>query len=691
MSRWIHGLLMVWMAAVVSPAVAQFGISAELRGYDPQLLLVNQQVDVEVRVRNTGADTYMQMQLEEKPSQWSVDVRNDSFVYIGNGDTETFDVRINPGSATGTYTLKLKMRAEDLNGLVVDLTTFNLDFDVDAPPGNFFIIEPTQNVEVAGEFQIAWSGSENADSYDLYIAEYENGSPQYPARFRIQDIQNTFYFFDAEQLEPGERYEILLYAKNRAGVTPNSDGARAFNVAGPDPLGSFSITAPSQNGETGIAPTITWGVSSNADEYAVYFFREVNGAPERDPFRTKEGLTAPTYTLEEPFLEGGKYYYVSVRSFDTEFGQSLLNANGQIRFYATALSDFTLTIPGDGLQKVSLTPDFRWNTTPGASHYEFFLYEYINEAEQYQVNHTIVPQAEGFVIFFLPQNKQLINSTNYLWYVEAVRGSERLRNADGPRVFRTTELANFELISPETAQPDVEPVPTFSWEPTQSATGYFVELAPTDGYGRPVLIRSMQSPSVTTTEWESTFNELDRGRQYAWRVGASDGTNIRFNYGGWQTFTVSPLTPFGLTSPEDGAEDVGEQPVLRWEGLANAEAYRVYITVPRNGYGLPPITVTTNAVNLETAGYTLNSLTDYNWTVEAMAGGTTRLADDVWSFTTGERTEINPCDFIDHLLARQFFGEADLAIGGVPFNSVLDASYYLTESEFAGPCVRAAN
>ncbi len=138
--------------------------------------------------------------------------------------------------------------------------------------------------------------------------------------------------------------------------------------------------------------------------------------------------------------------------------------------------------------------------------------------------------------------------TTYYWQVRVCQGNPTLSKWSEERTFITALPAvDFELLcSPECGGQNVIITPNFSWQPVEEATGYEVELAPTETFTAGVI-----KGKTTVNAWACTAT-LDYATTYYWRVRAEkDGI-----YSDWSTclFTtmekpVPPTPPVEVVTP----------------------------------------------------------------------------------------------------------------------------------------------
>lgn len=664
------------LSCLASGAQAGFNPSGTIQSFSPTLLQTNTTVTVNLVVRNTGTGSFFRVQVGTLPFGWSVTNLTPNYSFIGGGSTRTYQLSVNPGNSQGNIQLPVQLWGDDDGddpfAIPVLAENKNLQFQVLAPPGPFFISSPDEGQIIEGEFIIGWSQSLNVATYTLEIRRLVGGAPQSSTVLRVTGLTTTSYLYNTNHLIKGEAYQIEIIAINPVGNTKNTDGPRIFSVKPPPPLGNFDLLTPTQGEVTTRNPFFQWTSAANADSYRVNVLPQVNNQPGTTPVRQVNVGTNLSYQWADPPLDRGKNYYVSI----TAIGEAVekLNNQGLVRFVIPPISDFTYISPTLEQQKVYTKTSFKWNSAEGADRYVINIYEETLQGTRFYQSASI-PQAAGVIEFFLPAYLPLVANKRYSWEVLAFKGTDFLLSSDGRRSFNTTQMSPFAIVYPRPDQKDTEQVPTFHWYATPGALGYIVEVAPEGPDGQPLVASLVQGPIVTDPSWTSTLGPFTKGTTRFWRVAATDNVNLVYNMGEWQKFTIDPLFPFNLTTPGDLSSGIQISPILQWQPTPNATAYRVLLQIP-GLIQLPPIIVpgSATAVDLLDHGIMLNGNTDYLWTVEAVADGVTRPANQTWTFTTRFRTDFTGCDIIDHIIGRQYFSSIDRLVIGT--DSPLDASYY---------------
>ncbi len=668
-----------------------FGVSVEVSSYSPNLIPSDETSIITLNCRTTGAGSFFWMLIDSAPSGWNAVSLSTEERFIDGSRNFQFNMSVEP-IIRGTDTITVGIYGRDLFNNPVLLLTYDVTLTVADGPGSFQVIEPSRNAVLDGPFRISWSPAQSADFYEVSVAEYVGGQPQYPALLFFGNQTTREINLDTSQLSPGGRYEIAVAAVNEIGFTLNDGGPVVFTVAEDPPPGRFNLLEPVRDAITGGNPSFRWSPSENAASYTVNLFREENGSPNVNPVRIAP-VTGTTYDWQDPPLDRGQFYYASVTAISA--GGERVNDEGLVRFYVQTLEDFALVSPLPGQTGVPLRPEFRWQVSGGATAYLFTLFEGPVAESGSELYQTGVLQNEGFIQLELPPDITLEPATVYTWSVVALLEDgpgnvvEFRGSLSGEISFTTTALTPFSLLFPEPDAFGVDPVPTFGWESAGGATSYRVQLTTPNAEDAPNPLGILTSPDIFNTVWTWAGSPLEKGRDYFWRVEATDGINTNLNTDDWRRFRVQSLEPFDLTSPEDGAEDVEVQPVLRWQAAPNAESYRVYLYI-QDLFIAPIFEVPGNRTSLDLvdADYILSSRVVYTWTVEAVRDGESVLATEQRTFRTGIRDDNQPDEAVDsrfvldHLLGRNWMGDLDRLTTGIPSNEPIDAAYYKQLRDF---------
>lgn len=682
-------------------ATAQFGPNAFLESYSPTLIRAGQTTEVRVRIRTTIGSYPYRLRVTGVPSGWVVTPNLSNYTAnLPNNRTHDFVLNVYPGEFNSEGNINIQL--ESLNDFGDEVVIFQQPIFITAQmiPQPFNISLPFAGAEVGDFLIVQWGTSIFADEYNVVIRRRVLGVPQEPPVFTGSvAAPNTFVETTTTGFVKGQQYQIDVRATNAVGERWNTNAPHTFTVRPADAVGSFSITSPSPNAQTSTAPTIQWSAASAVVSYTLSVQREINGLPQDPPLLVREGLTSTSFTWDSDPLSPG-FYYVSVRAFGEDAGDSRFNDQGPVRFEAAQLTgSFSLLAPGNG--QVNIAPhgimdsqvEFVWEPLSGAQSYDFRLFEEKSDGTRILRTENIVPHVSGLpFISHILTTYNLIANRKYSFEVRAIAGGQQLASTPSRHEFFTSPMGVFHLVDPIYHKPDAPRRPTLTWNPTGGGGGnvvYFVQLAPMNNNGTPRIPDMISSSAISATS--HVFNvDLNAGQKYVWRVFAeytlTDPPQRRINQGSWQPFRVNPLRPFLLNGPNSGSTASTADPLFSWQVSLGAESYELHIVheTKLNDTDsvftiLPMIEVPAGVTSVRPSEYglTLNSQSHYYWSVRARGGGATRDADNgPFTVTTGNRTFISACDLVDHLLGRQKFSERDRLLSGIG-GSGFDIAYYL--------------
>ena len=185
------------------------------------------------------------------------------------------------------------------------------------------------------------------------------------------------------------------------------------------------------------------------------------------------------------------------------------------------------------------------------------------------------------------------------------------------------------LVSPPNNSVNISTTPTLTWNASQGATSYSVQVSLTTNFQ--VIT---DSATVNTTQYQIPAGKLQSGNTYFWRVNASNsaGTSTWSSIWNFTTSISPPVTPV-LISPPNGSQ-VTTTPLLDWNDVVLATSYRLQVSQVSNF-----MTTVIDEVSLTTSQYqvpsgVLSANVQYFWRARARnAGGWSPWAS-AWNFTT---------------------------------------------------------
>lgn len=305
---------------------------------------------------------------------------------------------------------------------------------------------------------------------------------------------------------------------------------------------------------------------------------------------------------------------------------------------AAELASPVLRAPGNGATGVTRPVLLYWSVVDGALNYHVQVAT--DEAFTNVVWHQLCEHPTHQALA-----TGLASGTKYYWRVVASDGTDTAHSEVW--TFTTAEetitLAAPVLRTPENGATGVITNPRLTWNAVDNATGYWVQVATTDGFQTLVWNRAH-------TETVAAVSGLHANTQYWWRVRAlREGT-----HGPWSSvwsFTTGertglPAAPV-LLSPSNGATGVSVSPHLQWQGVDGAKYYCLQVSTT-DGFST---TVWSRAYLAPQTIAELNGLqpnTRYFWRVLARNEIGSSPWSTVWSFTTAG---IGPPSTAPHLLA----------------------------------------
>ena len=392
----------------------------------------------------------------------------------------------------------------------------------------------------------------------------------------------------------GGSYSIpVTVSSNSFGETFSGTASYTANIAAALPAPVLSAPA---NGATGVSqtPTLSWGSSTGATSYDVYF-----GTASTPPLAVN--TTATSYPPGS--LSAGTLYYWRVVAKNASGSNS--SATWSFTTLTPAPAAPVLVSPANGSTGVSTTPTLSWSASSGATSYD--VYFGTASTPPLATNTTGVSYSPG----------TLSAGTLYYWRVVA-------KNTGGSNTSATWSFTTLVagppapvLSAPANGATGVSTTPVLSWTAASGATSYDVYFG------------TASSPPLATNTAGTTYSPgtLSAGTLYYWRVVAKNagGSNTSATWS-FTTQVGAPPAPV-LSAPANGATGVSTTSAVSWAAASGATSYDVYFGTASS----PPLA--TNTAGTTYSPGTLSAGTVYYWRVVAKnAGGSNTSA--TWSFTT---------------------------------------------------------
>jgi hypothetical protein len=368
------------------------------------------------------------------------------------------------------------------------------------------------------------------------------------------------------------------------------------------------ISPANGNTEISLTPTLNW--SGDGDSYGVqvatdaeFLNQVVDMTGVADEFLNISGLSyGVTYYWRVRAMAGGNMSdWSAVWSFTT------LSAPVNIP---------TLLSPADAATEVSLTPTLTWS----------------GDTETYDVQvatdvgfTTPVVDQTGISAEFLKVSS-LSHGLTYYWRARGVNGTS-VGQWSSVWSFTTidAELIAPLLISPGNQAVDIATSTTLSWQASNGAETYAVQVSGLADFSSLVLDQSQ------LTQTSATITSLSEGTTYYWRVRAINSSG-ESNWSLVWSFTTVPAAVSipTLLSPADAATEVSLTPTLTWSG--DTETYNVQVATDVGFTSRVVDQTGITAEFLEVSGLS-NGLT-YYWRARGVNGTSAGEWSSVWRFTT---------------------------------------------------------
>ncbi len=196
----------------------------------------------------------------------------------------------------------------------------------------------------------------------------------------------------------------------------------------------------------------------------------------------------------------------------------------------------------------------------------------------------------------------------------------------------TQAPAAFSLSAPAENAKDVSVNPTLTWNSSQFAQSYTLEVASNSNFNNIIYAQ----PNITNTS-VVVNTALSYTTQYYWRVTAINIIGNKVSNGSL-SFTTEDVPPppasFSLSAPSDNGTNVSKTPTFSWTASASASSYTLVVSASSN-YSNPVINQANIPGTSVSPAVALADVTKYYWKVTAVNSvGTEQGTGNGRSFTT---------------------------------------------------------
>lgn len=395
--------------------------------------------------------------------------------------------------------------------------------------------------------------------------------------------------------------------------------------------GSFAKLSPT-NGATGQSTSLTldWANSANATSYE-YCYDTTD-----DAACSNWVSTGTTSQATISGLANGATYYWQVRA-NNQLGSTYAD-NGTWWNFSTSGNPpgvFDKVNPQNGAVDYATRPTLRWDSSLGASRYEYC----IDTTNDNACSNWISTGTETSIMVM-----DLANNTTYYWQVRAVNSSGTTYANGAANAywnFRTIPPppVGFNKVAPTNGQIDQQTSLILDWENSVNAARYEYCYDTTND-------NACTNWVSTGTTSQVSVSGLNHSTTYYWQSRAVNSAATTYANGSetafWSFTTQAPIVnppgAFNRSSPTNNATDQPINPTLDWGDSTGATSYEYcYDTTNDSSCSNWVSTGTTSQVTLSGLSYSTN----YYWHVRAVNSGGTTYANGstntFWRFTTGDQ------------------------------------------------------
>lgn len=510
-------------------------------------------------------------------------------------------ITVPSGAELGKTRLRVRLQRLSGNPLTAcgisdygEVEEYSVEVKLAAPT----LVSPANNAtDQEIDITIDWSDVQNADSYDVQLAE------DMAFTTLVTDVNTANSQYNVSGLNFEDTYFWRIRAKKGAHV---SEWSSVFTFDTRVKLAKAVLTSP-VNGFMNAPTDITfyWQSVLGATSYEVNVSKSPSFA-----VLSHDDVVATTDVNFTGF-EFATTYYWRVRAREGgDFGEWSSAFSFKVK---SQLSPPNLLSPADNAVGQDKDITLAWSSVAGAAKYK------LQVATNSSFSNLVVSE-------YLTSTSRLVNGLNnndtYYWRVLSNDGSDDSQWS----VTRTfnTKVASPVLIMPADNASNVARTFTYYWMSVQGASKYQIMVSKDVNFATIII-----DEESTTTNY-ALLNSLEYGTQYHWRVRAyGNGA-----YGDWsavRAFTVKsrPLPPTLLT-PADAATNINPNVTLDWAMLIWASEYELYVEEATTS-----TVVYHDSLAADEKAFTLDEDTAYEWKVRANDGTDWTEWSNAFTFATG--------------------------------------------------------
>lgn len=494
------------------------------------------------------------------------------------------------------------------------------------PPGVFGKFEPQHNAAGVSLIPIlSWNASSTVGSYEYCIDTSDDGAcdGNWVDAGGLGGTPNTSVSIGP--LGYATAYFWQVRASNGSGAA-YADNSQWWTFTTRDaPPAGFGKTSPADSA-AGVStnPTLGWAASNGATSFEYCLDTSDNGSCDGEWTSSGADANNPNTSVDLSSLPAGTTFHWQVRARNAG---GVLYADGEAWWSFTTLpipGEFNKSSPLDEAGGTPIHPALGWNTSSGATSYEYCY----DTTQNSTCDGSWVNVGNNTSAAIGP----LDHATLYFWHVRASNASG-IREADGGGWWSfTTQVAapaTFAKIGPPDGASEIATSLVLSWESNSQAAGYKVCFDTSDD-------STCAIPWMDAVGTSANLSGLNPGIAYYWQVQAvNPGGVTEANAGHWWSFTTLPAPgAFAKSGPADGATLLlTNTPGLNWSASSAAADYEYcYDTIDNSACDGAWIAGDSSGVTTDP----LNYYTLYYWQVRAANSSGIMEADGGawWRFST---------------------------------------------------------
>ena len=286
-----------------------------------------------------------------------------------------------------------------------------------------------------------------------------------------------------------------------------------------------------------------------------------------------------------------------------------------------------LSSPEDESENIPVDGGLTWLSTEGAADY-----------------HLQVSKLEDFSSIDIEQEN--IDATSWTYegldyntvYYWRVRATDDDVAGSWSQIWQFTtgsSLTAPELLSPEDNATEQATVLTLSWNATDGAEKYHINVSLTEDFSD-ILFYDKE-----VTETSEEISGLEYSSTYYWRVYAANTDDHSLWSDVWNFTTQAEPVPDApvLLSPENNVDTMDINGILKWNKSSLANSYHIQLS---ENSGFDPLTSESDGYQDTVYSYTgLNYETVYYWRVRAKNNQGPSEWSEAWSFKTRSHVSVN--------------------------------------------------